>query len=287
LRVTWEKGASIKSLYATIPDTEKFRRQIIEQLAAGGYKVKRGDTLSSIALRAGMSTKELMRLNGITDPNRIFVGQRLYIPTKAELVAVSEKPEPSPAPAEKVAVTAPQGLEDGMDQAPVGPMVPPELKKSTAPEKKELVTVQRVPVVNPSIAEPAGTAIIVASDETMGHYADWLEIPTQRLRNLNGLAYGKDIRVGQKIHLAFNNVGAEEFHRRRMEYHRGIREDFYQRFRVDTVQTHVVARGENIWVLCKEIYEVPLWLALEYNSDKNLEKLKAGDALLFPIVTAN
>ena len=288
LRISWEKGGTIKELYANIPDSEKFRQQVVEQLAAGGYKVKRGDTLSGIALRARVSTQELMRLNGITDPHRIYIGQRLYIPSKTELVAKSNIAESRAGSADNSAAAAvQQGVEYEADESMMGPMVPPDLAKTVSPEQADIHAVQRAPFISLYIEKPQGTTISVLSDETMGHYADWLEVSTQQLRNLNCLAFGAQIHVGQRIDITYRNVALDEFHRRRVLFHQGIREDFFQRFRVDTVQTHVVARGENIWVLCKEIYEVPLWLAIEYNSEKNLEKLKTGDSLLFPIVTAN
>jgi LysM repeat protein len=44
------------------------------------YKVKRGDTLSSIADRFGVTAKKLARLNGIDDPSLIRVGQVLELP---------------------------------------------------------------------------------------------------------------------------------------------------------------------------------------------------------------
>ena len=44
------------------------------------YTVQRGDTLSAIARRFGLSVAELAARNGIADPNRIAVGQRLTIP---------------------------------------------------------------------------------------------------------------------------------------------------------------------------------------------------------------
>jgi LysM repeat protein len=45
------------------------------------YVVKPGDNLFRIALNHGLTTDELARANGITDPTRIYVGQRLVIPT--------------------------------------------------------------------------------------------------------------------------------------------------------------------------------------------------------------
>lgn len=49
--------------------------------AAGSYTVKSGDSLSSIATRYGMSYETLARLNNISDPNRIYVGQTLNLGT--------------------------------------------------------------------------------------------------------------------------------------------------------------------------------------------------------------
>ncbi len=44
------------------------------------YTVRAGDTLSAIAARYGVSQAALAQANGITNPNRIYVGQRLIIP---------------------------------------------------------------------------------------------------------------------------------------------------------------------------------------------------------------
>lgn len=44
------------------------------------YVVKRGDTLYAIAWRYGTTVMAIARLNGLVNPNRIYVGQRLQIP---------------------------------------------------------------------------------------------------------------------------------------------------------------------------------------------------------------
>ena len=49
---------------------------------AGGYTVARGDTLSAIASRNGTTWKELARLNGLQDPNRLRIGQRIALPPR-------------------------------------------------------------------------------------------------------------------------------------------------------------------------------------------------------------
>lgn len=49
--------------------------------SAGSYTVKAGDSLSAIAARYGMSYETLARLNNISNPNRIYVGQTLNLGT--------------------------------------------------------------------------------------------------------------------------------------------------------------------------------------------------------------
>jgi len=54
-----------------------------EQAAEDTYVVSQGDTLGTIAKRLGVSVADLQELNDIADPNQIFVGQELRIPTTA------------------------------------------------------------------------------------------------------------------------------------------------------------------------------------------------------------
>lgn len=49
------------------------------------YTVKKGDTLSSIAKKYGISVQQLINSNNIANPNLIYVGQILTIPTKSNI----------------------------------------------------------------------------------------------------------------------------------------------------------------------------------------------------------
>ena len=60
------------------------------------YKVRSGDSLSVIARDAGVSLSRLMELNGLTNRNRIFIGQTLYLRPPDDKPA-SGKSEPESA----------------------------------------------------------------------------------------------------------------------------------------------------------------------------------------------
>jgi len=53
----------------------------------GYYTVARGDTLSLIARNYGMTTDDLMRLNGIANANMVWVGQKLRVSARAAALA--------------------------------------------------------------------------------------------------------------------------------------------------------------------------------------------------------
>lgn len=78
----------------------------------GHYMVVRGDTLYSIAFRAGVDFRDLARWNAINAPFVIYPGQRLRITPPPHPVGVPSKPvfEPvNPAPAVQHAATAVTG----------------------------------------------------------------------------------------------------------------------------------------------------------------------------------
>jgi LysM repeat protein len=62
------------------------------------YEVQRGDSVSSIAASFGVSTQELIALNGITDPDKIQAGQTLQLPPSTVVVTAPAAPEASVAP---------------------------------------------------------------------------------------------------------------------------------------------------------------------------------------------
>ncbi|MBA2363528.1 MAG: LysM peptidoglycan-binding domain-containing protein [Chloroflexia bacterium] len=46
------------------------------------YTIKRGENLTQIAERYGLTVEQLAALNGINNPNNIEVGQRIKVPRR-------------------------------------------------------------------------------------------------------------------------------------------------------------------------------------------------------------
>jgi LysM repeat protein len=70
------------------------------------YVVRAGDSLSRIASRFGLNTRELAALNGIDDANKIVVGQKLKLPGKVDVGAPPAAAKPAAAAPAAAAGTA-------------------------------------------------------------------------------------------------------------------------------------------------------------------------------------
>jgi membrane-bound lytic murein transglycosylase D len=129
--------------------------------------------------------------------------------------------------------------------------------------------------------------IQVEVEETLGHYAEWLEVSASEIRQLNGLRYGRPIRINDSIKIPLRRVTKEAFEEKRFEFHKELAEDFFASFRIEKVQTYTVRRGDNIWTLSKEKFEVPLWLIKKYNAHLDFTALHPSQELLIPIIEKN
>jgi murein DD-endopeptidase MepM/ murein hydrolase activator NlpD len=62
------------------------QRQARRELGDGPvYTVRSGDTLGEIATRHSVGVSDIIRLNGLVDPDRIFLGQLLVLPDRARV----------------------------------------------------------------------------------------------------------------------------------------------------------------------------------------------------------
>jgi membrane-bound lytic murein transglycosylase D len=126
--------------------------------------------------------------------------------------------------------------------------------------------------------------ITVETDETLGHFSDWLVARIDKIRQLNGI-YRNNIYVGQKIILPIADDKIDEFSEKRKLYHQAIEEDFYSNFRIVATQEHTIRRGETISKLVNDL-DVPLWLIRRYMPEDWNENLRPGDKIIIPQVEA-
>ena len=99
------------------------------------YEVKRGDTLSQIAKQYNMDYKELARNNKISNPDKIYVGQKIVVPSKEPNMAAQVQAAQQPVRKEPVKQEAPVRQEPVKKEAPVRK----EPVKKEAPVLKEPV----------------------------------------------------------------------------------------------------------------------------------------------------
>lgn len=129
--------------------------------------------------------------------------------------------------------------------------------------------------------------IRVEVEETLGHYAEWLNVSAREIRRLNGFRYGRALHLNQKIKIPLHRVTQEEFVEKRFEYHQELAEDFFESYRIEKVLTYSIKRGDNIWTLSHQEFEVPLWLIKRYNAGVDFGALIPSQKLLIPIIEKN
>ncbi len=79
-------------------------------------------------------------------------------------------------------------------------------------------------------------------------------------------------------------VNNEQFEEKRYEYHKEFEEDFLSAFEIDSVTVYKIKRGDNIWTLCLETFDLPFWLVQKYNPDLNFYRLKPFQKVIVPVV---
>lgn len=240
------------------------------------YVVKRGDTLSKIASRHGLSEESLMELNNVRNRNFLYEGQVLALarsaraapPVEAEVpvdvVASATAPEPS-------ALSEAAEPQSEREAEETGPALVPGTQAAASADPADY-----------SVRDD--DSVLVQAAETLGHYAEWLDVRASDLRRLNRMSFATPVVVGRKVKLEFSKVTHDQFEARRLEYHRQLQEAFFAQFRIKDTATHVIRSGESIWVLAQQRYNIPIWLLRQYNPDLDLGDIRPGTKLVIPVV---
>jgi membrane-bound lytic murein transglycosylase D len=256
----------LADVIANLPADAVFDKQLPDLY----HTVARGDTLSEIADTYDTRVSTLVALNQLGSRHRIRAGQKLRLPAAGPLPV---------APPEPPAVE------------------PPVVAAAAPPVEEEAEVLPRLATSAPGAAQPAllsdPSDYTVADDgtievqplETLGHYGDWLEIKTQRVRDLNGLAFRTPVELGQRLRLDLDTVDAKTFEQRRIAYHRLQQDRFFRRHVITDVVEHEIRRGDSIWVVALRKYDVPLWLFRQYNPGLDLHQVRPGTRVQIPVLS--
>ncbi len=325
LRIPRRAESPANRSLAAIPAKFRFAKQIPDR----NYKVRRGDTLSVIARRFGVSQSQLVEINGLRSRHRIHVGQKLKLPNRHAPVSVASTRraplvmQPAPTPEDGIyrvkrgdtlsIIAARFGADEkqlkewnkirNANRIAIGQEIrlrpetiglaaaetpaPTETEIPAVPSKPAAATSNLAPSAfpfNPARFDPTGESIVAEPEETLGHYADWLELPTQRLRDLNHMGHRTPLAIGRKVRVDYSKVDAEEFQRRRVAYHRAMHTEFFRWFEVHTLEEHVLEPGDTLWHLARGRYAVPIWLLHHYNPGVNFSALQPGTRIRIPRV---
>jgi membrane-bound lytic murein transglycosylase D len=289
----------------------------LKQIPDVSYRVQRGDNLSAIALRHSTSVETLMAMNHLRSRHRIRAGQVLQIPTVGKTAEAAQGTDASPASDSTmgvVSVSSDTGIARLSPERQLAGSKGPELETPVDPQNDKVSAIgtqsSAIPVAErdePAVEE-SETMVVAQTDlaadpadyqvtdnetievqvgETLGHYALWLDVPTQRLRDLNGIQRGQHLIVGKRLRLAFASVSVATFENKRKRYHSKVQDLFFRHHIIVDVREHVLADGDNLWELSRQTYQVPLWLLRQYNPDLSFDSvLSLTGSLRIPVVQA-
>jgi len=289
--------------------------------------VRRGDSLQLIAARVRVPEAQLLRINALKDPDRLYEGQRLRIAGEpAAVVVVAATAEEAETKAATIDAARGEAQREGAvvevlreeTTRPIGTGEPtrgryrsaatvameaattPEVASSVvkaAEDAREPVSASQAEELGPALG-PAGVtqaladsidyqvrddgSIRVEATETLGHYADWLRIPTQRLRVLNKLKTRQTVQLGQKLQLDYSKVSRETFEQLRRDYHAKLQGEFFAQHRISGTEVYIVRKGDSLWTMTQRFANLPIWLLRQYNPDTDLSDLRAGTQVVMP-----
>ena len=154
------------------------------------HTVKKGETLSEIALRYDLTPSILKEVNNIRSARRLSIGARLAIPIPES--AVSEK-RPFAYDSDHKQVRFRSSRSAG--------------SRARAIAKRSAGGVAR------SIQGKSNLEYRVKRGDTMGHIAEWYGVRASDIRNWNDIAYGSHIYPGQKLELWIDPPKVERLRR--------------------------------------------------------------------------
>jgi LysM repeat protein len=168
-----------------------------EQPMVCTYTVQPGDMLSVIAAKYGVTVGDMMKVNGISDPNLIYVGQVLQIP------GCGQSMQPKPMGQQGMMMEQPMGQQGMMMEPPMGQqgmmMEPPMGQQGMMMEQP--MGQQGMPARPPARPAPMSQqqVHVVRPGDTFSAICQRYGADQGQVAAMNGIANPNIIVVGQEI----------------------------------------------------------------------------------------
>jgi membrane-bound lytic murein transglycosylase D len=285
-----QSGAEVADAWSRLSPTQRY----LAQRNDGVHKMRRGETLATVAAASGVPLTRLLAANGWAAGHQALRGETVRIPLPGSRAA----PSPAAVAAETPAATAPSAAVVAAASAEVAaPALPPV--NAAPPPPKEPVSERQaesaalLPAATPTAsgdatdyAVRADNTVIVQPEETLGHFADWSKVPSASLRAINKLHKNGVVTVGRKVKLDLSKVTADEFTAARREYHKQLQDAFFASHKIAATETYTVKRGDSLWSIAQQHGDLPVWLISQYNPDVTLSDLHPGTSITLPQIAA-
>lgn len=269
------------------------------------YTVQRGDTAGKIARTHNVRLTDLILANNLDRRARIYPRQTLRIPSPGETIPAAQ-PEPLAEPVEvgllakkedppPVVAESPPANET-YPQPVLASIIPPSVSGDLPSEEADTTINDEQPPSIEIVSADVGFEKVISHkqlpvgilevevEETLGHYAEWAGVRTQHIRWLNGLDFGQTLKLHQKLKIPLAKTTAREFEENRYEFHKRLQEDFFAVYRVSELQPYRVTRGDNLWILCVQKFDIPMWLLKNCNPEVDFAELSLQQKLMIPTI---
>jgi membrane-bound lytic murein transglycosylase D len=285
-------------------------QRYLAQRNDGSHRLRRGETLAGVAAASGMSVARLVAANGWSAAHTPVRGELIRIPLPASradagpaspvaataAMAVTPVAAPATEVSAQTAALLPAPVSDRVP-APAA-TAPTEAERRAARPPREPVSERQTTTTDSllPVASPTGSSdatdygvgadntVIVQTDETLGHFADWTQVGSEALRALNKLHKNAMVTQGRRLRLDLSRVSADQFVAARRDYHRHLQETYFSVHRIAGTVAYTVKRGDSLWTIVQQHDELPVWLVAQYNPDVNFRDMRPGTALTLPHV---
>lgn len=258
------------------------------------YKVQQGDTLAGLAGRYGVPIDTLARMNRLRVSAALKVGRSIELPEGATVQVASAAPAATAGgTADLGAVPAAVAQRESAEDAAAVATI------TVVASRDQPVSAAQAEALSPSLgpgadiqqsADPTDYSVAhddsirVAAEETLGHYADWLGVSAQHLRDLNHMTMKKPVLVGHRLKLDFQKVSHDVFEQHRREYHQQLQAAYFAAHRISGTEIYIARPGDSLWTVTKRARQLPEWLLVQYNPDVDFSELRAGMQIVIPRV---